>query len=279
MSQASPTWQERREAAENVRRRRSDDRARRWMANRYAVPYALDGPKVLLGVAWFLGLLGLLLVAPWAVGLLVVPVSGLAALQAAHAWSKTESSDRWVAGGVAVAISISAYFGASATGLVVIAAVGVWAADGYSVGRTEPESLIRFVDIGVRTSVPVGLAGAALVYLAVNHGEAFVALVLLVSAYEAGDFLVGTGADNAFEGPIAGALVVGVLGAGLTLIRPIPFDSATMPLFAGLIAVSSPLGQLFASAILPRGIAWAPALRRMDSYLVGALIWWLTLPA
>jgi hypothetical protein len=44
-------------------------------------------------------------------------------------------------------------------------------------------------------------------------------------------------------------------------------------LFGILTALSCPLGQLLASALLPRGAAWAPALRRIDSYLLAAPLW------
>ena len=41
----------------------------------------------------------------------------------------------------------------------------------------------------------------------------------------------------------------------------------------GVTGLCCPLGQLVASALLPRGNAWAPALRRLDSYLVAAPLW------
>jgi len=62
------------------------------------------------------------------------------------------------------------------------------------------------------------------------------------------------------------------------VLLPAPFDTNSYPLFAALAAVGAPLGQIVASAILPRGVAWAPALRRLDSYLVVAPLWLLLLP-
>jgi CDP-diglyceride synthetase len=95
----------------------------------------------------------------------------------------------------------------------------------------------------------------------------------LISAYESGDFIVGSGSANAFEGPLAGLVSLGAVAFLLFLIQPAPFDSFTILLFAALAAVCCPLGQILASGLLPRGNAWAPALRRLDSYLLAAPIW------
>lgn len=261
-----------------VARQRADNRDARWAANRFSVPYALDGPKVLLGVGWFVVLLGLFLVDARLSALLVVPVVAVAGLQTAFAWSGQEAADRRVAALVAAAIVLAGLVDGRLLGVAVIVGVVLCLADAAAVGITDPTALLRFGEIMVRASIPVGVAGGSLLLLATDAPEVFVALVLLISAYEAGDFLVGSGADNAIEGPLAGLLAVAVVGAGLTLVQPYPLDANSMPIFAALAAVCCPLGQLLASALLPHGTAWAPALRRLDSYLVAAPIWWLALP-
>jgi len=99
-----------------------------------------------------------------------------------------------------------------------------------------------------------------------------VVLLLLVSAYEAGDFIVGSGASNSVEGPLAGATTSLVLAFPLALVLMPPFDHAGLALL-GFVAAGPPLGQVMASALLPRAGASAPALRRIDSLLLLAPIW------
>jgi hypothetical protein len=108
---------------------------------------------------------------------------------------------------------------------------------------------------------------------------ALVSLVLLISAYEMGDFLVGSGAANAFEGPLAGFVAMGAVTFLLFLVQPSPFDGPTVLVFSVVAALCAVGGQRFASALLPRGNAWAPALRRLDSYLLSAPMWLLLLLA
>jgi len=74
---------------------------------------------------------------------------------------------------------------------------------------------------------------------------------------------------------VVGMLVVAV---GLYLVLPAPFTTDTFPLFVLLSAAAAPVGQIAGSAILPRGDAWAPALRRLDSYLLAAPLWLLLMP-
>jgi hypothetical protein len=105
-----------------------------------------------------------------------------------------------------------------------------------------------------------------------DQGSA-IGLLLLVSAYEAGDYLIGSGSPNPFEGPGAGA-------AGIVVIT---FILSTLPISAlsfgqawvlgGLVALLAPAGQLLASALLPSADAPAGGLRRLDSLLLAAPVW------
>lgn len=263
---------------EAVARKRSENRDKRWAANRYAVPYALDGPKVLLGSAWFLVLMGLVLIDARLAFLLLVPVAAVAGLQVGHAWTATELVDRRVASAIAAGVALAGLIDKRLLGVGIVIGVAACLVAAATQGLADGAALLRFAELLVRSAIPVGAAAGSMLLLGVDSPDAFVALVLLVSAYEAGDFLVGTGADNAFEGPIAGLLALAIVGAGLTLVQPVPFDRGSMPLFAGLVAIGCPLGQLLASALLPHGTAWAPALRRLDSYLIAAPLWVLALP-
>lgn len=277
MNAAQPRGQ-RKKQREAVARQRSQNRDKRWAANRYAVPYALDGPKVSFGVAWFLVLLGLFLVDARLTALVLVPAAAVSGLQTSHAWAPKEQIDRRVALGIAGLVAISGLIDKRILGIGIIVGVAACLIAAAALGSADGATLLRVAEVTVRSAIPVGAAAGSMLLLGVDSPDAFVALILLVSAYEAGDFLIGTGADNAFEGPLAGLLALAIVGAGLTLVQPFPFDRESMPIFAGLVAVSCPLGQLLASAILPHGTAWAPALRRMDSYLIAAPLWVMALP-
>ena len=96
---------------------------------------------------------------------------------------------------------------------------------------------------------------------------AVVGLVFIVAAYEIGDYLVGSGARNPFEGPVAGATAIVVTTFAITAIGLKPFVFPGSFALAALAATLCPAGQVMASAILPKVDAPASALRRIDSLL------------
>jgi hypothetical protein len=121
--------------------------------------------------------------------------------------------------------------------------------------------------------------GAAAAFLLTERYEigAVVGLLLVVSAYECGDFLVGSGSSNHLEGPAAGAIAALVMAFAVGAIGIPPFQLPEAFGFGLLAAVLCPAGQLVASAILPSAASPAPALRRIDSLLLLAPVWaWLS---
>ena len=177
---------------------------------------------------------------------------------------------------MAGAMTVGACLGAGGAGLGVlggvVAAVVVATSDTRSPNRS-------IADAGwtIQCGLFPGLAAMSMVLLArLDQGSA-IALLLLVSAYETGDYIVGSGARNPYEGP----------AAGLTAIVVITFSVSTLPIsalsfgqawfFGGMVGVLAPLGQLFASALLPTAGSPASALRRLDSLLLAAPAWWLGL--
>ncbi len=281
----------RRQAGLNNRAAQREDR---WSNFRYAVPYRTEGPKITLGIVWFVSVLS----AAWVQGVLaIIPVSiavTIAGFQVGHAWM----TDR-AAGGIATnaraSIAVQSFRFAAAT-LALLTAIGGWGG-AFGLGlSTVVASLMallcgawfgggvgldRAIEIGsllIRSAVPVGVAGGALVAVAVTEPRAFVVLFVLISAYEAADFLVGTGSSNAFEGPVAGLVSVTVATFGLRLIPPEPLTQDSLTAFAVLTALSCVVGQLLGSAVLPRGGAYAPGLRRLDSAMIAAPLWVFLLP-
>lgn len=246
---------------------------RTLFGRRYAIVYDTSGYKVTLGVAWFLAVIGSLALGWAPLTLLFGVAAGWAAMEvAARAAEAGRGADPWVAGlgGGAVAASGAAgsgYLGAAILLVVVAAAVRA------VVAAPARERIVAVAGSTVLSSVPFGLAAASVLLTRDLEIGALVVLVLFASAYESGDFLIGSGAANSIEGPVVGLVAVLITGALVFVLRIPPFDGAPALTFAALAAVGAPVGQLACSAILPAADAHAPAARRLDSLLLLAPAW------
>lgn len=277
-----------RERRDESNRRRNNIRQQRWAQKRFAVPYPTDGPKISLGVLWCVAVVGAGWLATPLLAVFVASVAGLAGLQVGTSFKPFV--DPLIASGLAAAVALSGLFGALGLGIALILGALVTLLVAAGLPATTPvlgqrgtevppmEALVHRAELLARSALPAGVAAASLVAIERLEFGAFIALVVLVSAYEVGDFVIGTGSSNAVEGPVAGLVALAVAAATTYVLLPAPFDTNSYPLFAALAAVCAPLGQIFASAVLPRGVAWAPALRRLDSYLIVAPLWLLLLP-
>lgn len=277
-----------RQRRDESNRRRTQLRQQRWEQQRFAVPYPTDGPKITLGIAWFIAVVVSGWLSTLALALLVLVVAALAGFQVGRSFRPFV--DPPIAAGLAGVLAAAGFFGALGLGIVLVlgAIITLLVATGLpsaapvlgprGVEAPPMDALVHRAELLARSSLPAGVAAASLVAIERLEFGAFIALVVLVSAYEVGDFLIGTGASNAVEGPVAGLVALVVAAATTYVLLPAPFDTNSYPLFAALAAVCAPLGQIAASAVLPRGVAWAPALRRLDSYLLAAPLWLLLLP-
>jgi hypothetical protein len=184
---------------------------RQRFRRRYAVVYDIDGPRVRLGILWFIGASIALVVGPLAAAVVYGGAAAVAATQTAHVWRRRKPRpNRLVAAGLAGGVGLGACFGAGGAGVAVLAgtaaAVAVAAADRKSRNPT-------VTDAGwtIQCSLPVGLAAMSMVLLTrLDQGSA-IALLLLVSAYETGDYLVGSGSRSPYEGPVAGIAALTVV--------------------------------------------------------------------
>jgi hypothetical protein len=139
-------------------------------------------------------------------------------------------------------------------------------------GRARSNPVVD-ASVTLRCALFPGFAAACMVIAARFELGAVVGLVLVVGAYETGDYLVGSGARNPLEGPLAGIVAVIVTTLAVAALAVEPFGFPQVLVFAGLAAVLCPTGQLVASAILPSADAPASALRRLDSLLLLAPAW------
>jgi hypothetical protein len=201
-------------------------------------------------------------------------VAAFAARQIVSTWrSPSWHADLAAALGVvpvlAAVLGIGPAFGAVAA--VVVAAVVAGAAEPHA-GFDGPGGRLAAVGILIQAAVPVAVAGVGMVLVRAESPEAAVILLGLVSAYEMGDYLVGSGASNPVEGPLAGGAALIVVGFPLAILLIQPFDVMGVWML-GVTALCCPIGQWLGSAVLPRPDADAPALRRMDSLLLLAPLW------
>jgi len=248
---------------------------RQRFRRRYAVVYDIDGPRVRLGILWFTAASIALVLGPLTAAIVYGAAAAVAAMQTARAWRRRKQRpNRLVAAGAAGGMALGACLDAGGAGLAVLAGT----AAAVAVATVDPKSRNpAVVDAGwtIQCSLPVGLAAMSMVLLTrLDQGSA-IALLLLVSAYETGDYLVGSGARNPFEGPVAGIAAVTVLTFIVSTLSVSAFDVGQAWLFGAAVAVLVPLGQLFASALLPKAAARASALRRLDSLLLAGPVWWL----
>jgi hypothetical protein len=268
-----PVWKELEEAeARKVSNRVRATRPKR-ARRRYAVVHDTDGPRVRLGIGWFALAAIAVGIGPLPTAVVYGGAAAVAAAQTARCWRKRRHRPHeLVAAGMAGLMGAGACFGAGGAGLAILA--GVSAA--YLAAAGDPKSPNRaIVDAGwtIQCAFPPGVVALSMVLLArLDQGSAL-ALLLLASAYETGDYLVGSGARNPYEGPAAGAsaLVVVTFIISTLPISALGFGEAW--LFGGLMVLLAPLGQLLASALLPSANAPAPALRRLDSLLLAAPVW------
>ena len=240
---------------------------------RLAVVYDTAGPRVTLGVIWFAAVVGALVIGPVAVVPLYAFVAGLAGFQAASAWrAEGSAANRWVAllGGSVVVVG--ATWGVASMGLAIVA-VTVVAVGVAVVGSRVPRRLFEAAGTTLQCGLPPGVGAAGVVLTLRLEIGAAVTLVLLVAAYEVGDYLVGSGASSSIEGPIAGIVAMAAICAAIAVLRVPPFDGGAVFVFGGFAALFCPLGQVAASALLPRADAPAPALRRLDSLLLLGPAW------
>lgn len=215
-----------------------------------------------------------ILASTYTTAILFAVVAGMAARQTVMAW-KAEQWQADAAAGLAAAPVLVAVFGpVPAIAILVVACIAALGVgfSAPSAGLSGGVGLMASAGIMLQATAPVALAGAAMVTVRGELVAAAAILFVFACAYEMGDYLVGSGSSNAFEGPLAGGAAVVVTGFPLALLLIEPFD--VMGVWTlGVFAACCPVGQWIASAVLPSPGAHAPALRRMDTLLLLAPLW------
>jgi hypothetical protein len=206
-----------------------------------------------------------------AAGVWFALIAGIAGLQTARVWrARNEKPMLILAAATSAVLPLCAILGLRAvTGAVAGATVVTLLARLFAVTKAPGRDVALTLAIGV----VIGLAAASVVLLRNINVEAPLLLLAFTAAYDAGAYLVGTGASSVWEGPAAGVatLIPVTMLAAVILVPPFPEGS---PLVLGAIAaLLAPCGPLAGSALLGERDANAPALRRLDSLLVVAPVW------
>jgi hypothetical protein len=243
---------------------------------RYLATPDIAGPKVRLGAVW--GVLSGVVV--WwgagAVAVLFGLTAAVAGLQTAYSRRRGPARpNRVVAGLLPLAATLAAVGGPVPFLVVVLAGVaGAMAAAGRR--RLGGGSAAALATLGCSLPLAVGVGSIVLV-----RGEAGVeatlALVALVALYDTGCFLVGAGSASLLDGPLAGAIGVLVGTFTLTVLEPARLDDPRLWLLGVVTALAAPAGQAVASLALAQPNAFGPALRRLDSLLLVAPMWYAVL--
>lgn len=245
----------------------------------YSVRQRAGGPRLRLGVVWFAALFAGLLAGSFAVTVLFAAVAGVAGLQVAGTWrARKVKVNQIVAGAGAALIVLAAWHGLRLAGVAII--VVVLAAvllgtdtrlDATSFGRERLVANLPVASATLRSGLFVGLAAAATVQVHRVDPMSFLYLLSVACVYDCGDHLIGAGSRNRLVGPLAGLVGVVVVVAAMTAINPPPLTDDGHVRWIGLaMGVACPLGQMLGSWVMPSSRAKAPALRRLDSWLLSA---------
>jgi hypothetical protein len=232
-----------------------------------------DGPKVRLGIAWFVVLAAAAVLSRPA---LAVVMSAATALAAAEMTRIQFGRPRLPAVVAAAALPVAALGGYAglAAGLA-LAVVGVTAARLF---RPAGPRAVLDVATGQLAALAVGGAAAAPVLIARLGPEAALTFVVFVSAYEVGDFVVGSGASARWEGPMAGVVTVCVCAFGAWVLALPPLGAEGTIALAAATAALGPLGPPAATVLLGSIDQRGRFVRRLDTLLVaGPIAAWLAL--
>lgn len=252
------------------------------MRARVAPVHDIEGPKVRLGVLWFV----VSIAAAFIARPLLAAVLGIAAALAADqivrlhdpSLGATEpgsvldragrllgTPSRVVAMLAAGALPLAAAAGAAMLMASTTAALMVGTVGMLGIQARRP---VVAPAMPIFAALAVGLAAASPVLLHRLGTGAAVALLALIAAYDAGDFLVGTGAGTTWEGPAAGVAAVAVGGFAIFVLALPPLEEEGAAALTVLVAILAPLGPPLASGLIGDGGTRARFVRRLDSLLV-----------
>lgn len=250
----------------------------------------ITGPRIRMGVLWFLLALAAITAGRLWTSVLCAVVAAISGSQIVRMWGRPRErgqrrrpdpgsrrapgeahpSDRLIAAVGAGLLPLLAGYGTGALGAGLILApvlvVGLHAIRGSTFVTALP---------GLMGVLAPGIAAAFIVLVVRLDLWAGLFLVMTVSMYDAGSFLHGAESPSRWEGPTAGIIGVFAVTFTMAVFHPTPFTPASVVVSGVLIAIACPFGQIVASRMLPSADAPARGLRRLDAYLIAAPLFYV----
>jgi len=252
----------------------------------YAVRPHPGGPRLTLGVVWFGALLVVLALGSTAVTVLFTVVASIGALQVAGAWRlRKVAVNQELAAMMAALLPLAAWFNVRAVAVVMLLMVGAVLVLGTETRPTKDSFAVEHLKAGfpvasatLRSGLFIGLCAAAVVQVHRIDAMSLLFLLSIVCVYDSGHYLIGAGYRNRLVGPVAGLVGTAVVTVAMTAINPPPLtNDGDVRLLGLLMALSCPLGQMLGSWTMPSARSKAPALRRLDSWMVAAPVFFVGL--
>ena len=249
----------------------------------FAVVHDTDGPRVRWGLVWFVGtvvaaaasrpILGLLMAFAAALGadqVLRLRDADVVAATGGKVGGLLSDPRRLPAMLAAASLPLAAAAGADTLAAALPAVVMVVLVQRLctSSAQLPQANAVADASFSILAAVGLGLAAAGPVLAHGFGAQAAVVVLVLVCAYDAGDYLIGSGSSTWWEGPAAGVAAVGVASFALSVVPLEPVDAPAAYALGVLTAVLAPLGPPVASLLVGSGRRPARHLRRLDSLLV-----------
>lgn len=250
---------------------------------RVAVVHDTDGPRVRWGLVWFVATIA---AAATARNLLAVVMAAAAALAADQVLRLRHADNAAIAGrrpggllsdprrlpatlgGAVLPLAAAAGADTLVAALPAVVLVVLVQRLCTSSSQRQPAHAAADAALGVMAAVGPGLAAAAPVLAHGFSAQAAVVVLLLVCAYDAGDYLIGSGSGSSWEGPTAGIVAVAVISFAVSVVPLDPVDTAAALALGGLTCILAPIGPPAASLLIGDGRRPARHIRRLDSLLV-----------
>lgn len=250
----------------------------------------ITGPRIRLGVLWFLLALAAITSGRLWTSILCAVIAALSASQMVRIWGRprrrgqrrrprrgtrrdpgeARRSDRLIAAVGAGLLPLLAGYGTGTFGAALIVVPIVVVMSYAFRGGTFVTALP-----GLMAVLVPGTAAAFIVLVVRLDLWAGLFLVMTVSMYDAGSFLHGAESPSRWEGPVAGMIGVFAVTFTMAVFHPTPFTPVSVVVSGAVIAVACPLGQMLASKVLPTPDALARGLRRLDAYLLAAPLFYV----
>lgn len=252
-------------------------------SRRLAVVHDTDGPRVRWGLVWLVTSIGAAMVARGLLALVMGLAAGLAADQILRLRDADDAATAGTRPGgllsdprrlpavlAAAALPLAAAAGTDTLAAALAGIVVVILVQRLCTAAVQPGHARAVADaaLGAAVAGAVGLAAAAPVLAHGFGAQAAVVVLLLVCAYDAGDFLVGSGSATVWEGPAAGVAAVAVVTFAVSVVPLQPLDARAAYTLGAITCLLAPFGPPAASLLTGNGRRPARFLRRLDSLLI-----------